>query len=117
MGAKVFNDRYFYPILAIPHSDSIRFVMAGELPPYNKLKETPPLDSEDDAAIISGMNNLDLGGANSSSKETARIIKFDEEASLVAVDVGLAGKLVVGVDDNGCAWVWVGSCDFARDES
>lgn len=82
-----------------------------ELPLYDRRDAIPPLEGEDDAAIINDMGNLNLAGASPQTKETACIM--DDETTLIAVDVAIAGRLIVSIDENGRAWVWIGSCDFA----
>ncbi|VDB99636.1 unnamed protein product [Peniophora sp. CBMAI 1063] len=118
LGARVYNDKHLYPVLAIPLQHSIRLLAPGDLPLYDRQTAVPPLEGEEDVAIAHEMGNLSLTGGRSRSKETARIItKPGEEATLLAVDMSLTGRLIIGVDDMGRAWVWVGSCDFARVDS
>lgn len=116
LGAKVYLDRYLYPVLVIPLQHNIRLMTPDELPLYDRLTAEPPLDGEEEASIVNEMENLNIAGASSRPRETGRVIVGydDDETSLIAVDMSITGKLIVGVDDIGRAWVWVGSCDFAR---
>ena len=116
---KVYNDIHLRPLLAIPLQHSIRLVLPDEFPLYDRRAAVRPLDDEDDAAIIEEMGQLNLTGERRLSRETERItVAFDgnEGASLRSLDLALMGGLIVGVDDDGQAWVWIGSCDFARDD-